>query len=185
MHCLSWSLSLRIQLASFSRCNCGILSLCIKRELNLIEYRGSEKYRNYSCLYMSVVAVASPLSLVDGFFFAGQNDVPLSSLCCGVCCSTFLSSFLLLPLNFNSAFCCCSRGTSSPRQEFASTFWMQSCFCFSGSVALNNKIKQKIMKTDFHFHISRKMYALLVCTTSPTLRALKVMLHETIRNDDS
>ena len=34
----------------------------------------AKKCRSYSCLYMSVVAVASPLSLVDGFF-AGRSDV--------------------------------------------------------------------------------------------------------------
>ena len=112
---------------------------------------------------MSVVAVASPLSLVDGFFFAGQNDVPLSSLCCGVCCCTLLSSsFLLLPLNFNSAFCCCSRGASSPRQEFASTFWMQSCFCFSGSVAFEQQDKTKNNENWLSFpHIPQN-----VCITS-------------------
>lgn len=75
-----------------SRCNCGILSLCIKKELNFIEYRGSKKYRNYSCLYMTVVAVASPLSLVE----ASSLGKAMSSL--------------LLALNFNSAFCCCARG---------------------------------------------------------------------------
>ena len=47
MNYLSWSLPLRIHcvLAAFSRsvCNCGILTLCIQKQLNWIEYRGSEK----------------------------------------------------------------------------------------------------------------------------------------------
>ena len=126
-------------------------------------YRGSEKYRNYSSLYKSVVTVASPLSLVDGFFFAGQSEMFLFLLsAAGFVAVTFLSSsFLSLPLNGRSVVAL--RGASSPRQEFASTFWMQSCVCFSGSVALKNNMKQK-MKTDFHFHISWKMYALLVRT---------------------
>ena len=54
-------------------CNCGILSLCIHKGIEL-NTKAAKKCLNCSCLDMSVVAIASPLPLGDGFFFAGQSD---------------------------------------------------------------------------------------------------------------
>ena len=105
IHYLFWSLSLWIHcvLAVFSRSFCvGIViavfcpSVSKRMELNWKQRQG-KKYRKYSCLYMSVVAVASPLSLVAVSSSLGKA---MFSLLRGF---LLLSSFLFLELNFNVA----------------------------------------------------------------------------------
>ena len=81
MNYLSWSLSLRIHcvLAAFSRsvCNCGILTLCIQKQLNWIWIQRQRKNSVITAVCTrTLLAIASPwssLSLVDSFFFAGQS----------------------------------------------------------------------------------------------------------------